>query len=207
MTPVRGKRKKRGTTLRPSFPAYFVFTEALDVIVDFPLDMRTVTVFTLPAWLMDLEAFAGARFILFTSFRRDERIIWSGSSIERASATIIAHTQPIDKEETKMHNNYQGHRDNLEPKATAASEEPAVQAEPEKISVKEEPTTLFGVVTDCLRLNIRKEPKGDADVIAVITALSKVQVDTENSTEEFYKVCTETGIEGFCMKKYVALKR
>ncbi len=64
---------------------------------------------------------------------------------------------------------------------------------------------VFGIVTSCVKLNIRREPNLEAEVIAVIAASAKVLVDIEASTDEFYKACTETGIEGFCMKKYIAL--
>lgn len=64
-----------------------------------------------------------------------------------------------------------------------------------------------GVVTDCLRLNIRKEPNLDAEVLTVIDLLSEVVVDMAASTEEFYKVTTSTGVEGFCLKKHIALQR
>ena len=40
-----------------------------------------------------------------------------------------------------------------------------------------------------------------------IDALSKVMVDMAESTNDFFKVVTETGIEGFCMRKYIALKK
>lgn len=65
---------------------------------------------------------------------------------------------------------------------------------------------VIGVVTDCVRLNIRKEPSIDAPVVCEVPALSKLMVDFDKSSEEWVVVCTEDGIEGFCMKKYVAIK-
>lgn len=66
---------------------------------------------------------------------------------------------------------------------------------------------LIGVVTDCLQLRVRSTPKVTYDnTVTVIDALSEVEVDEEASTEDFYKVCTASGIEGFCMKKFIALK-
>lgn len=79
---------------------------------------------------------------------------------------------------------------------------PRVEA---KAPASEKP--FIGVVTDCLRLNVRKEPDADAEVVAIIDALSQVTVDLENSTELFCKVRTAAGIEGFCMKKYIQLRR
>lgn len=64
-----------------------------------------------------------------------------------------------------------------------------------------------GVVTDCLKLNVRKEPSADAEVLAIVDCLSEVMVDIDASINDFYKVCTAVGVEGFCMRKYIALKK
>ena len=63
---------------------------------------------------------------------------------------------------------------------------------------------IIGIVINCLNLNICKEPSIYSDVILVIPALSKLMIDLDNSTDDWLSVCTETGFEGFCMKKYVA---
>lgn len=65
---------------------------------------------------------------------------------------------------------------------------------------------VSGAVVDCLKLNVRKEPSIDAEVLAVIPADSEVVIDIDASVSEFYKICTVAGIEGFCMRKYIALK-
>lgn len=70
-----------------------------------------------------------------------------------------------------------------------------------------EPITAFGVVTDCICLNVRKQPDIHADVAIVIDALTQVCVDLGASTEDFYKVTTSDGAEGFCMRKYIALAK
>lgn len=70
-----------------------------------------------------------------------------------------------------------------------------------------EPHTDFGIVTDCLYLNVRKRPDINADVAVVIDALTQVVLDLDASTEDFYKVATSDGIEGFCMRKYIALAK
>ena len=43
--------------------------------------------------------------------------------------------------------------------------------------------------------------------MAVIDCLSQVDVDLDGSTKDFCKVRTPDGIEGFCMKKYIQLRR
>ena len=66
---------------------------------------------------------------------------------------------------------------------------------------------LVGIVTDCLKLNVRKEPSQDAEVVSVIPCLTPVEIDSEQSTDAFFKVRTADNIEGFCMKKFIALPR
>lgn len=63
-----------------------------------------------------------------------------------------------------------------------------------------------GVVANCLRLNVRKEPKSDGSIICTIECLTEVTIDEKESTNDFYKICTVSGIEGFCMKKFIAIQ-
>lgn len=62
-----------------------------------------------------------------------------------------------------------------------------------------------GIVTDCARLNVRKEPDADAEIAFVISASTNLVVFEEESTEDFYKICTSAGTEGYCMKKFITL--
>lgn len=66
---------------------------------------------------------------------------------------------------------------------------------------------IIGVVTDCLKLNIRKEPNKDSDVVVIVTCLDELKIDPNTSTDDWYAVCTVAGIEGFCMKKFVAVRQ
>lgn len=71
----------------------------------------------------------------------------------------------------------------------------------------EEVAEVFGVVTDCLRLNIREEPTKDSAIAAIVTCLDELKIDPDNSTDDWYAVCTASGVEGFCMKKFVAVRQ
>lgn len=66
---------------------------------------------------------------------------------------------------------------------------------------------FIGVVTDCVKLNIRETPASDGAILTVIPALSTVTVDLNASTDTFCKVRTDDGVEGYCMKQYVHLRR
>ena len=67
----------------------------------------------------------------------------------------------------------------------------------------DETSNLIGYVTECIKLNVREAASKDSNVLCEILLNSKVIVDKENSTEDFYKVTTETGVEGYCMKRYI----
>lgn len=75
------------------------------------------------------------------------------------------------------------------------------------VKTDEEKRELYGVVTNCLRLNIRKTPDKDSEVVVIATCLDELRVDPTASTDDWYAVCTASGMEGFCMKKFVAIRQ
>lgn len=62
-----------------------------------------------------------------------------------------------------------------------------------------------GVVVDCLKLNVRNAPNAKADVVCVINASTNLEIIEDESTDDFYAVCTESGAEGYCMKKFIKI--
>ena len=84
----------------------------------------------------------------------------------------------------------------------------AVVSEPEDVAPVvpevEAPKNL-GKVVGCVKLNVREEPNTKADVVFEIPVGSKVFIDESCSTDEFYKICTEHGVEGYCMKKFIEI--
>lgn len=62
-----------------------------------------------------------------------------------------------------------------------------------------------GIVTGCGQLNVRENPSKDAKVVCVVAKGNEVQIDLDNSTEDFYKVCA-SGKEGYCMKQFINIK-
>ncbi len=83
--------------------------------------------------------------------------------------------------------------------------EEEVMVEAEEAMTTEE--TKVGIVTDCMNLNVRKAPDSDADIICQIPCLSEILIDEAGSTEDFYKVCTAAGVEGFCMKRFIRIRK
>ena len=83
------------------------------------------------------------------------------------------------------------------------------EVEPEPVSDPEpsvEPENRkFGKVSNCKRLNIRKLPSRDAEIVSELVEGSEVMIDEKESTALFYKICTEHGIDGYCMKDYITV--
>lgn len=73
------------------------------------------------------------------------------------------------------------------------------------MSHKNKTKKMFGIVTDCLKMNIYNEPNENSEAITNVNCLDQVMVDPDSFTDEWYAVCTSFGIEGFCMKKFVAI--
>ena len=61
-------------------------------------------------------------------------------------------------------------------------------------------------IVNCLRLHVFSEPNTDSEVVCKLRYLTEVEIDFENSTEDFYKVYTAIGAEGFCQKNLLILK-
>lgn len=65
---------------------------------------------------------------------------------------------------------------------------------------------LMGVVVPA-KLNVRKQPSKDSEVLEVITKNSEVEIDlSDNEDTMFYKVHTKSGIDGYCMTEFINIK-
>lgn len=76
----------------------------------------------------------------------------------------------------------------------------------EAVEIEYTPKTTYGIVSGCTKLNVRKNPSKSAAVITEINAGDELVIDPGTSTNEWYKVFTASGIEGFCMKTFVTVK-
>lgn len=90
---------------------------------------------------------------------------------------------------------------------TPNEKEEVTTPEKETAPAKKEEKKVIGVVTDCVKLNIRNKPEDKAKILVVVPVLSELEIDKEKSTDKWYKVTTASGVVGFCMKKFVAIKR
>ena len=79
-----------------------------------------------------------------------------------------------------------------------------MQNNPHKQDIIQE---LRGKRQDVTELCTQAEAVNEPHTGSGIDALTQVCVDLDASTEDFYKVRTSDGVEGFCMRKYIALSK
>ena len=86
------------------------------------------------------------------------------------------------------------------------NEKVATPEEKNEQTKKKPAAPVAGEVVDCAKLNVRSEPDAEATVLTEILAGTEVRIDKDGSNKAFFKVTTPTGIDGFCMKKYIKIK-
>ena len=59
-----------------------------------------------------------------------------------------------------------------------------------------------GHVTECAKLNVRKDPSPNAEVIGTVNRGDSLII-VPSPFGDFYKAITPYGVEGYCMKKFV----
>lgn len=106
---------------------------------------------------------------------------------------------------SKKYNNYKNYynrEEAVEPKTAAP-----VEVEEEVIEETVTVAPTIGVVYKCEKLNIRKRPTKESEVVAVVCADTEFEIiEIEKAADkDWYKVKTDTVI-GFCMKDYIYVK-
>ncbi|MBQ8829678.1 MAG: SH3 domain-containing protein [Burkholderiaceae bacterium] len=115
------------------------------------------------------------------------------------------------------HKNYRGYYNhnrnntnpvfnNVEKQNDVIVEEPVINDAETIVDEPQVAVFKLGVVSNCQRLNVRENPTANAKVVCVIELDDEVEVDKQNSTDDFYKVVTADGTDGFCMKKFITLQ-
>ena len=79
--------------------------------------------------------------------------------------------------------------------------------EPVVEEIRQEQVLVDGIVSGCELLNIRSKGSKDADVLCTLGVNTMVKVDltADSEAEEFYKIITPNGVEGYCMKKFITI--
>lgn len=87
--------------------------------------------------------------------------------------------------------------------------EETVAPEVEEVEKKVElPTKGFVTLPETFKkLNLRAEPSTKGEVVTTLNPNTKVVINYEESTSEWYKVSVKNKLEGYCLKKYVTVKQ
>lgn len=95
-------------------------------------------------------------------------------------------------------------RKNYSKVSTKKSEEKQLTID--EMDLVEKVEDIKGCVDGCENLRVREEPSKEANVLSIIKKAEIVTVDIDNSKRDFYKVKTQNGVEGYCMKKFIKIK-
>lgn len=93
------------------------------------------------------------------------------------------------------------------PELDATVPEPEKFVEPEIVEAAPElPKTVTGVVSGCKKLNVRNRPNITAGILVAINEGTEVEIAQPVVDGDFFKVTLASGITGYCMKKFIAVK-
>ena len=62
-----------------------------------------------------------------------------------------------------------------------------------------------GIIDGCKKLYVRKEANKDSEPVGIVTSKDDLSIDIAHSTDDFYKVITSNGLEGYCVKEFVKI--
>ena len=78
--------------------------------------------------------------------------------------------------------------------------------EPEVIVPSIENNEVIGKISGFEKLYVRKEASKDSEPVGIVTDKDDLSIDVARSTDDFYKVITSNGLEGYCIKQFINIK-
>jgi uncharacterized protein YgiM (DUF1202 family) len=85
----------------------------------------------------------------------------------------------------------------------AEAKKPVIESAPAPVVEQMRFIPVEGVVVDCTKLNVRTRPAPGASVVTTIDVNTTVGINVEKSTNEWFYICAASGVEGYCMRKYI----
>lgn len=64
---------------------------------------------------------------------------------------------------------------------------------------------VIGKISGFEKLYVRKEASKDSEPVGIVTDKDDLSIDVAHSTDNFYKVITSNGLEGYCVKEFVKI--
>ena len=88
----------------------------------------------------------------------------------------------------------------------APVEEVKEEVKEEVIAPVEETNTKKFVIVTTDRLNVRKGPSKDTEVLNIVSKDEKLLINNPKLVKGFYSITTSSGIKGYVMKEFVVEK-
>ena len=103
-----------------------------------------------------------------------------------------------------MKSNYeQRHKfDNRQEDSIKETIELEQKPDPEPIEVEATPV-IDAEIANCAKVNVRTAPEMCENVLLVLDQGSSIKIDKTYESEEWFKVVTEAGVEGYIKKQFV----
>ena len=64
---------------------------------------------------------------------------------------------------------------------------------------------VIGKISGFEKLYVRKEASKNSEPVGIVTDKDDLSIDVSHSTDDFYKVITSNGLEGYCVKEFVKI--
>lgn len=87
-----------------------------------------------------------------------------------------------------------------------AKDEDTLPLEDVEDEIKEDDNVVYGEVSKCSKLNVREKPEPNAKVVCMIDVGTELMIDMTNSIGKWFKIYTESGVEGYCMNDFITIK-
>ena len=89
---------------------------------------------------------------------------------------------------------------------TQETQETMDEVDESQNEVSEETTNnKSGKIFGYEKLYVRKEPSVDSEPVGIVGINNDLAIDEYHSTDDFYKVYTSNGLEGYCVKKFIKI--
>ena len=117
---------------------------------------------------------------------------------ENVVEEVTETTTEVDESQNEVLENTEKDNESIE-ENTETKEEHEVSDLNDNIENNE----VIGKITGYDKLYVRKEANVDSEPVGIVTKDDDLSIDVMHSTDDFYKVYTSNGLEGYCVKKFV----
>ena len=107
----------------------------------------------------------------------------------------------------KRHRNYNQYSNNTISDSVEKNEPDNTNPVDDEALVEDKDPYINGKVFNCPRLTVREHPNINSVVLTEIPVDTEIRIDTRfvDDSNQWYKIVTVAGLEGYCMQDYISL--